>query len=79
MSIISEKGIKKALEAFKSAYKKNEEKYVEENIKVEDVVNLTKDFSGKSALLATTVIISVMIAIPPIEFMVLMYHCKVNI
>ena len=34
MSIISEKGIKKALEAFKSAYKKNEEKYVEENIKV---------------------------------------------
>ena len=79
MSIISEKGIKKALEAFKSAYKKNEEKYVEENIKVEDVVNLTKGFSGKSALLATTVIISVMIAIPPIEFMVLMYHCKVNI
>ena len=79
MSIISEEGIKKALEAFKSSYKENKEKYVEENVKVEDVVNLTKGFSGKSALLATTVIISVMIAIPPIEFMVLMYHCKVNI
>ena len=76
MSIISEKGIKKALEAFKSAYKKNEEKYVEENIKVEDVVNLTKGFSGKSALLATTVIISVMIAIPPREFMALMDTAK---
>ena len=31
MSIISEEGIKKALEAFKSSYKKNKEKYVEEN------------------------------------------------
>ena len=31
MSIISEEGIKKALEAFKSSYKENKEKYVEEN------------------------------------------------
>lgn len=35
----------------------------EENVKIEDVVNLTKGFSGKSAILATTVIISVMIDI----------------
>ena len=76
MPIISEEGIKKALEAFKSSYKKIEEKYVEENIKVEDVVNLTKGFSGKSALLATTVIISVMIAMSPREFMALMDTAK---
>ena len=76
VSIISEEDIKKALEAFKSAYKKNEEKYVEENIKVEDVVNLTKGFSGKNALLATTVIISIMIAMPPKEFMALMDTAK---
>lgn len=76
MPIISEEGIKKALEAFKSSYKKSEEKYVEENIKVEDVVNLTKGFSGKSALLATTVIISVMIAMSPREFMALMDTAK---
>ena len=76
MPIISEEGIKKALEAFKSAYKKSEEKYVEENIKVEDVVNLTKGFSGKSALLATTVILSVMIAMSPREFMALMDTAK---
>ncbi len=72
MSIISEEGIQKALEAFKSAYKKVGEKYVKENIKVEDVVNLTKGFSGKSALLATTVIISVMIAMSPKEFIAFM-------
>lgn len=76
MPIISEEGIKKSLEAFKSAYKKNEEKYVEENIKVEDVVNLTKGFSGKSALLATTVILSVMLAMSPREFMALMDTAK---
>ena len=76
VSIISEEDIKKALETFKLAYKKNEEKYVEENIKVEDVVNLTKGFSGKNALLATTVIISIMIAIPPKEFMALMDTAK---
>ena len=79
MSIINEEDINKALEAFKSTYKEGKKQYEEENVKIEDVVNLTKGFSGKSALLATTVIISVMIAIPPIEFMVLMYHCKVNI
>lgn len=74
--IISEEGINKALEAFKSSYKKNKEKYVEENIKVEDVVNLTKGFSGKSALLATTVIISVIVAMPLREFMVFMDTAK---
>ena len=76
MSIISEEGIKKALEAFKSAYKKNKEKYEEENVKVEDVVNLTENFSGKNALLATTVIISVMVAMPPREFLALMETAK---
>ena len=76
MSIISEEGIKKALEAFKSAYKKNKEKYEEENVKVEDVVNLTENFSGKNAFLVTTVIISVMIAMPPREFLALMETAK---
>ena len=76
MTTISEKDIKKALEAFKSAYKKNEKQYKEENVKIEDVVNLTKGFSGKSAILATTVIISVMIAMPPKEFMALMDTAK---
>lgn len=76
MSIISEEGIKKALEAFKSAYKENKEKYEEENVKVEDVVNLTEGFSGKNALLATTVIISVMVAMPPREFLALMETAK---
>ena len=70
--IISEEGIKKSLEAFKSVYKKNKKQYEEENVKIEDVVNLTKGFSGKSALLATTVIISVIIAMPIKEFMALM-------
>ena len=76
MPIINEKDIKKALEAFKSAYKKNKEKYVEESIKVEDVVSLIEGFSGKNTLLAATVIISVMIAMPLKEFMVLMNAVK---
>ena len=76
MSIISEEGIKKALEAFKSAYKKNKEKYIEENVKVEDVVNLTESFSGKNTLLVSTVIISVMVAMPPREFLALMETAK---
>lgn len=76
ISIISEEGIKKALEAFKSVYKGNKKQYEEENIKIEDVVNLTKGFSGKSALLATTVIISVIIAMPIKEFMAFMDTAK---
>ena len=44
MSIISEEGIKKALETFKSAYKENKDKYEEENIKVEDVVKSSSSF-----------------------------------
>ena len=76
MPIINEKDIKKALEAFKSAYKKNKEKYVEESIKVEDVVSLIEGFSGKNTLLAATVIISVMITMPLKEFMVLMDTAK---
>ena len=74
--IISEEGIKKALEAFKSVYKKNKKQYKKENVKIEDVVNLTKGFSGKSALLATTVITSVIIAMPIKEFMAFMYTAK---
>ena len=75
-SIISEEDIKKALEAFKSAYKKNKKQYEEENVKIEDVVNLTKGFSGKSTLLVATVIISVMIAMPPKEFIAFMSTVK---
>ena len=76
MSTISENGIKKALESFKSVYKENKKQYEEENIKIEDVVNLTKGFSGKSALFATTVILSIMIAMSPKEFMALMETAK---
>ena len=76
MSIINEESIKKSLEAFKSAYKKNKEKYVEENIKVEDVVSLTEGFLGKSTLLAITVITSVMLAMSPKEFMAFMDTAK---
>ena len=76
MSIINEEDIKKALEAFKSAYKENKKQYEEENVKIEDVVNLTKGFSGKSALFATTVILSIMIAMSPKEFMALMETIK---
>lgn len=74
--IIKEEDIKKALEAFKSSYEKNKEKYEEENVKAEDVVTLTEGFSGKNAFLATTVILSVMIAMPPKEFLVLMETAK---
>ena len=76
MSIINEEGIKKALEAFKSSYKENKKQYEEENVKIEDVVNLTKGFSGKSALFAMTVILSIMIAMSPKEFMALMETIK---
>lgn len=68
MSIINEESIKKALKAFKSAYERNKEEYVKEGIKVEEVVNLTESFSGKNVLLVSTVLISVMIAMPPREF-----------
>lgn len=76
VSIIKEENIKKVLETFKSAYKEHEEQYAEGNVKIEDVVNLTKEFSGKSTLLATTVILSVMIAMPSMEFMALMETTK---
>ena len=76
MSIINEEGIKKALEAFKSSYKENKKQYEEENVKIEDVVNLTESFSGKSAALASTVIVSIMIAMPPRAFMALMDTAK---
>ena len=76
MSIINEEDIKKALEAFKSSYKENKKQYEEENVKIEDVVNLTKGFSGKNTLLATTVILSVMVAMPLGEFMALMETMK---
>lgn len=76
MSIISKEGIKKALEEFKSSYKENKEEYIKENIKVEDVVSLTESFSGKNAFLATTVIIAVMVAMPPKEFLTLMETAK---
>ena len=76
MSIISEESIKKALKAFKLSYRENIEKYEKENVKVEDVVTLSEGFSGKSTLLATTVILSVMVAMPPREFIALMETMK---
>ena len=76
MSIINEESINEALEVFKSSYKENKKQYEEENVKIEDVVNLTKGFSGKSAALASTVIVSIMIAMPPRAFMALMDTTK---
>lgn len=76
ISIINEEDIKKALETFKLVYKEKKKQFEEENVKIEDVVNLTKGFSGKSTILASTVIISVMIAMPPKEFMALMDIAK---
>lgn len=76
MSTISEEDIKKALKSFKLSYRDNIEKYEKENIKVEDVVTLSEGFSGKSALLATTVILSVMVAMPPREFIAFMETMK---
>ena len=76
VSIISEENIKKALKGFKLSYRDNIEKYEKENVKVEDVVTLSEGFSGKSTLLATTVILSVMVAMPPIEFIALMETMK---
>ena len=76
MSIISEEDIKNALKEFKLAYKENIEKYEEKNIKVEDVVTLSEGFSGKSAFLASTVILSVMLAMPLKEFIALMGPIK---
>ena len=72
MSIISEENLEETLKEFKLAYRENIEKYGEKNIKVEDVVTLSKNFSGKSAFLASTVILSVMIAMPLKEFIALM-------
>lgn len=76
MSIISEEDIKKALKAFKSTYRENIEKYEKENVKVEDVVTLSEGFFGKSTLFATTVILSVIVALPPREFIALMDTMK---
>lgn len=76
ISIIKGEEINKALEGFKAAYKENKKSYEKENVKPEDVENLVKAFSNKSAVLATTVIISVMIAMPPKEFMALMETAK---
>lgn len=76
MSIINEEDIKTALKAFKSAYKEDKKQYEEGNVKIEDVVTLTKGFSGKSTALASTVIVSIMIAMPPKGFMALMDTAK---
>ena len=76
MSIISEENIKKALKVFKLSYRDNIEKYEKENVKVEDVVTLSEGFSGKSTLFATTVILSVMLAMPPKEFIATMETMK---
>lgn len=69
ISIIKDEEINKALKGFKTAYKENKKSYEKENTKPEDVENLVKAFPNKSAVLTTTVIIFVMIAMPPKEFM----------
>ena len=74
--IINEESIEKALKCFKSAYKEKKEHYEEENIKIEDVVSLTRNFSGKSAEFAATIILTIMIAMPPKEFIALMDTAK---
>ena len=74
--IINEESIEKALKCFKSAYKENKKQCEEENVKIEDVVNLTKSFSGKSAMFAITIILTIMIAMPPKEFIALMDTAK---
>ena len=74
--IINEESIEKALKCFKSAYKEKKEHYEEENIKIEDVVSLTRNFSGKSAVFAATIILTIMIAMPPKEFIALMDTAK---
>ena len=76
MSIINEEDIKKALEAFKSAYKENKKQYEEENIKIEDVTSLIESFSGKSINLAMVVISSIMLVIPSRDFITLMEMAK---
>ena len=74
--IINEESIEKALKCFKSAYKEKKEHYEEENIKIEDVVSLTRNFYGKSAVFAATIILTIMIAMPPKEFIALMDTAK---
>lgn len=76
ISIVKDEEIKKAIDGFKAAYKENEEPYIKEGVKSEDVESLVKAFSNKSALLATTVILSIIIALPPKEFMALMKTAK---
>ena len=76
VTIINGENIKKALKSFEAAYKKNKEKYEERECKFEDVESLAESFSGKSAILATTVILSVLLAMPPREFMVFMETSK---
>ena len=76
MTIINGENIKKALKSFEAAYKENKEKYEELGCKFEDVVSLAESFSGKSATLAIAAILSVMIAMPPKEFMALMDTAK---
>ena len=76
ISTINDEEIKKVLKAFKLSYKKEREKYEEENIKIEDVVSLTRNFSGKSAEFAATIILTIMIAMPLKEFIALMDTAK---
>lgn len=76
MPIINGEDIKKALKAFEAAYRENKEKYEERKCKFKDVVSLAESFSGKSTLLATTVILSVLLAMPPREFIAFMDTSK---
>ena len=76
MTIINGENIKKALKAFEASYRKNKEKYKERECKFEDVVSLAESFSGKGAFLASTAILSVLLAMPPEEFMAFMLTAK---
>lgn len=75
-TIINGENIKKALKSFEAAYKENKEKCEELGFKFEDVVSLAESFSGKSAVLATTAIFSVLLAMSPREFMAFMNTLK---
>lgn len=76
MAFINKDDIKKVLKAFESTYKRRKKEYEEENVKIEDVINLTESFSEKSVPTAAIVVIAIMKVMPPREFMALMKTVK---
>ena len=72
ISILRDKEINKALDAFKASYESNKKKFDEINVKPKDVKNIIKAFSNKSVIFASTVIVALMIATPIMEFTAIM-------